>query len=124
MASTIDMIEGSSVDPATVAEVIRRVGDAGPVMVVLDSNHSHDHVLAELRMYSPLVSAGSYLVVFDTVVEELPSGMFPNRPWDQGSNPYTAVQAFLAETPEFVADDAISNKLLLSVARGGYLRRR
>ena len=92
------------------------------VMVVLDSNHTHEHVLAELRAYSPLVTAGAYLVVLDTVVEHLPKKLFPDRPWGPGNNPWTAVQQFLKENNRFAIDAEISNKLLLTVAPDGYLR--
>ena len=92
-------------------------------LVVLDSNHTHDHVLAELELYAPLVSVGSYCVVMDTVVEDLPPGSFPNRPWDRGDNPKTAVHAFVKSHPEFEIDTGIDDKLLLSVAPSGYLRR-
>lgn len=91
-------------------------------MVVLDSNHTHDHVLKELTLYSPLVRAGSYLVVFDTIVEDFPPGHFADRPWDRGNNPKTAVIEFLRANRRFEVDDRISAKLLVSMAPGGYLR--
>jgi cephalosporin hydroxylase len=91
---------------------------------VLDSNHAHDHVLAELNAYAPLVSAGSYCVVFDTVIENMPAGSFPDRPWDKGDNPMTAVNAFLEHHPEFEIDAVMDSKLVISAAPGGYLRKR
>ena len=91
-------------------------------MVVLDSMHSHDHVLAELRAYSPLVRRGDYLVVLDTVVEHMPKSFFADRPWGPGDNPMTAVKQFLKENDRFEVDAEIDNKLILSVAPGGYLR--
>ena len=124
MAPIIEMVQGSSIDAQVVGDIRNRIDRDDRVMVVLDSNHTHDHVLAELRLYSPFVTSGSYIVVFDTVVEELPSGMFPDRPWDHGDNPYTAVRQFLAESPQYEDAREVSDKLLLSVARGGYLRKR
>ena len=93
--------------------------------MVLDSNHTHEHVLAELEAYAPLVTPHSYIVVFDTIVEYLPANYLPGhkRPWDIGDNPLTAVQQFLASNNEFVIDEAINHKLLISVAPDGYLKR-
>jgi cephalosporin hydroxylase len=84
--------------------------------------HTHDHVLKELEAYSPLVRAGSYLVVFDTVIEDMPSGYFADRPWDKGNNPKTAVWEFLRSNDRFMIDKAIENKLLVTVAPDGYLK--
>ena len=92
-------------------------------MVFLDSNHTHDHVLAELELYAPLTSVGSYCVVFDTIVEYLPEEFYPDRPWAPGNNPATAAQSWLGKNPDFQVDSAMDNKLLVSVAPGGYLRR-
>lgn len=122
LADRIRMIEGSSIDPAIFARVQELIGDRGPVLVILDSNHTHEHVLEELRLYSALVRQGSYLVVFDTVIEDLPRGSFPDRPWDVGNNPKTAVREFLRTTDRFVIDEEIENKLLVTVAPSGYLR--
>ena len=93
------------------------------VLVVLDSNHTHQHVLAELTAYAPLTSVGSYCVVFDTIIDELPADAFPDRPWGPGNNPRTAVSEYLASHPEFEIDDGIDDRLLISVAPGGYLKR-
>lgn len=125
MASRIRMIQGSSVDPATVAEVHRAVRDVSPrrVLVCLDSNHTHDHVMAELDAYARLVTPGSYCVVFDTVVERMPKELFPDRPWGPGDNPMTAVHAWLSRHPEFAIDRKIQDKLQLTVAPDGYLKR-
>ena len=123
MASRIEMIQGSSIDPATVARVHERAAHAERILVCLDSNHTHDHVFAELEAYAPLVTAGSYCVVFDTLIEDMPAGSFPDRPWDKGNNPKTAVRAYLKSHPEFEIDHSIDNKLLISVAPEGYLRR-
>lgn len=123
MFQHIELIEGSSVDAATVERVQDAVGAAGPVMVVLDSNHTHDHVLEELRAYGPMVSPGCYLVVFDTIVEELPTEAFQDRPWGHQNSPLSAVDAYLGETADFEVDDTVSTKLGITAARGGYLRR-
>jgi cephalosporin hydroxylase len=122
MYKRISLIQGSSTSPEVVAEVQSRARGK-KILVVLDSNHTHEHVLAELRAYAPLVSPGSYCVVFDTVIEDLPAGMYPDRPWDVGNSPKTAVHAFLEETRDFVVDEDIDAKLMISVAPGGYLRR-
>jgi cephalosporin hydroxylase len=123
LSRRIIMIEGSSIAHDVVEQV--RAGTAGRkrVLVCLDSNHTHDHVLAELEAYAPLVSAGSYCVVFDTLIEDMPAGMFPDRPWGPGNNPKTAVHAYLKDHPEFEIDKAVEHKLLLTVAPDGYLRR-
>ena len=124
MFKRISFIEGSSVDKDTVKKVKDFTTGKETVLVVLDSNHTYEHVLQELRFYSPLVSLGSYIVVFDTIVEELPEGYFKeNRPWGLGNNPHTAVVKFLMQNDQFVVDKAIDNKLLVSVAPGGYLKR-
>lgn len=123
MAHRIDMIQGSSIAPEIIAEVRKRAHGYERVMVILDSNHTHDHVLAELHTYAPLVSPGSYCVVFDTVIEDLPAGMYPDRPWGVGNNPKTAVREFLSSNPDFEVDEDIEAKLLITVAPGGYLRR-
>ena len=94
------------------------------VLVCLDSNHTHEHVLAELEMYSPFVTENSYIIVFDTIVEILPEGYFSQqRPWGIGNNPKTAVESFLQTNENFVIDTSIDNKLLISVAPQGYLKR-
>ena len=122
MARRIRMIEGSSIDPGTVAQVAELARHRKRVLVTLDSNHTHDHVLQELLLYSPFVSVGSYLTVFDTVVEDMPKALFPDRPWGPGNNPKTAVREFLGKTDRFVVDKEVENKLLLTVAPDGYLR--
>ncbi len=124
MSKRIAMIEGSSIDEGIVGQVRDLVGDAGSVLLILDSNHTHDHVLAELELYAPMVTKGSYIAVMDTVVEDMPDDAFPNRPWDRGDNPATAVKAFLSseEGKRFEIDGELSDRLILSVAPGGYLR--
>jgi cephalosporin hydroxylase len=123
MASRIRMLQGSSIDPAIVAEVRAIAAGHQTVLVCLDSNHTHDHVLAELEAYADLTSVGSYCVVFDTVVDELPKELIPDRPWGPGDNPKTAVWAFLKTHPEFQIDASVHDKLQITVARDGYLRR-
>lgn len=122
MFKRIRMIEGSSVDLAVV-EQVRALAAGKKVILVLDSNHTHEHVLEELRLYAPLVSLGSYCVVMDTVVEDMPADAFPDRPWGPGDNPKTAVWAYLEENGDFEIDRQMNDKLLISVAPDGYLRR-
>ncbi|WP_349437166.1 cephalosporin hydroxylase family protein [Pararhizobium sp. A13] len=119
----ISMIEGSSIDPAIIAQVHKAAEGKKSVLVCLDSNHTHDHVLAELEAYAGLTTVSSYCVVFDTMIEDLPAGMYPDRPWDKGANPKTAVHQWLKSHPEFVIDKDIDEKLLISVAPDGYLKR-
>jgi cephalosporin hydroxylase len=123
LASRIEMIQGSSIADDVVAAVRRRAADFTRVMVLLDSNHTHAHVLAELEAYAPLVSPGSYCEVFDTNVDEMPNSAFPDRPWGPGDNPKTAVRSFLASHPEFAIDAGIHQKLLVTVAPEGFLKR-
>lgn len=124
MGHRIDMIEGSSIAPDIIKQVHQMAEGYERIMVILDSNHTHDHVLAELEAYAPLVSSGSYCVVFDTVIDDLPAGTFPDRPWDVGDNPKTAVREFLSRNHDFEVDEDMEAKLLITVAPGGYLRRR
>jgi cephalosporin hydroxylase len=123
MASRIQMIQGSSIDPNIVQQVKYIAAMHKKILVCLDSNHTHEHVLAELNAYAPLVSKGSYCVVFDTIVEDLPKQMFPDRPWGPGNNPKTAIYEFLKNHPEFEIDKSIDHKLLISVAPDGFLNR-
>ncbi len=123
MASRIQMIQGSSIDPETIARIHSIAANYSKVLVCLDSNHTHDHVFAELNAYASLASVGSYCVVFDTVVEDLPKEMFPDRPWGPGNNPKTAVFEFLRTHTDFAIDAEIHNKLLITVAQDGYLKR-
>jgi cephalosporin hydroxylase len=121
LARRIQMLQGSSVDE----EIVRRVSVLArgkKTLVILDSNHTHEHVLSELRLYSPLVSCGSYVVIFDTTIEDQPEGFFKDRPWSKSNNPKTAVREFLQTNNRFVIDKEIEGKLLITVARDGYLR--
>jgi cephalosporin hydroxylase len=122
LAKRIRLIEGSSINPKVAASVQAYANRASCVLVVLDSLHTHAHVAKELELYSPLVTRGSYLVVFDTVVEFMPKDFFPDRPWGPGNNPYTAVREFLKSNDRFVVDEEYDAKLLISVAPGGYLK--
>ncbi|MET3495553.1 cephalosporin hydroxylase family protein [Variovorax boronicumulans] len=124
MFKRISMIEGSSISPEIIEQVRQAAAGKRSVLVCLDSNHTHAHVLAELEAYAPLVTVGSYCVVFDTIVEDLPEGLFPDRPWGPGDNPKTAVHEFLkTQHALFEIDRAVDNKLLVSVAPNGYLKR-
>jgi len=124
MASRIQMIQGSSVAPEVVQQVREVAQGYGRVLVFLDSMHTHEHVLAELDAYAPLVSPGSYCVVFDTFVDDMPAGFFADRPWDVGDNPKTAVRQWLPAHPEFEVDTAMEQRLQVTVAPQGFLRRR
>ena len=123
MSKRIHMIEGSSISPDVIAQVRDRTKGKARVLVCLDSNHTHDHVFAELEAYAPLVTVGSYCVVFDTVVEDVPGELAGDRPWGPGNNPKTAVYQWLKTRPDFEIDATIDNKLLITVAPSGYLKR-
>lgn len=140
LAHRIAMIEGSSIAPETVERVARLVGGRSPVMVILDSNHTHEHVLAELEAYAPMTSLDSYCCVFDTLIEDLEGVVWPGRDWARGNNPRTAVRAYLrslndaersgaarrgadGELLRMRVDDHITDKILISVAPGGFLQR-
>lgn len=123
MSSRIQMIQGSSVDPKVVSQVKDIAQGYKKVMVFLDSNHTYEHVLGELEAYAELTSVNSYCVVFDTFVEEMPEELFPDRPWAPGNSPKTAVREFLAKNKVFEIDKDIQNKLLITVATDGFLKR-
>jgi cephalosporin hydroxylase len=123
MASRIQMIQGSSVDPQVISQVKSIAAHYSRVLVCLDSNHTHDHVLAELQAYALMTSLGSYCVVFDTIIEDMPDNLYPDRPWGKGDNPKTAVWKYLETHSEFEIDFEIQHKLLLTVAPDGYLKR-
>lgn len=122
MYKRIDLLEGSSTDKQIVDKVKDLCRNKPRVLVSLDSNHTHEHVLAELQLYSPFVTKGSYLVVFDTVVEDMPEDFFPDRPWGKGDNPKTAVWEFLKTNKRFVIDKEMEHKLMITVAPDGYLK--
>lgn len=135
MFKRISMIQGSSIAPEIIEQVAAKAAGKQRVLVCLDSNHTHDHVLAELEAYAPLTSVGSYCIVFDTLIEDMPAEMFPNRPWGPGNNPKTAVWEYLKKLEQdeqlavdrkrlrFEIDKSIQHKLLITVAPDGYLRR-
>ena len=123
MASRIQMIQGSSIAPEIVAQVKSVAANYKRILVCLDSNHTHDHVLGELEAYAPLTSVGSYCVVFDSVVEDMPKEMSFDRPWGPGNNPKTAIWKYLETHNEFEIDRIVQNKLLVTVAPDGFLKR-
>lgn len=123
MSSRIEMIQGSSIDLKVADKVKEVASQYKKVMVFLDSNHTHDHVQEELELYADLTSIDSYCVVFDTIIEDMPDDMYPDRGWGKGDNPKTAVRDFLKKNKNFVVDDLLENKLLISVAPEGYLKR-
>jgi cephalosporin hydroxylase len=122
LSKRISWILGSSVEAATFNQVKALLHNSREVMVVLDSHHTHEHVLQELRLYAPLVGKGYYLVCCDTIIEDIPAQIHRPRPWGPGNNPKTAVQQFLAETDRFTVDQDLENKLLFTCNPGGYLR--
>lgn len=123
MSKRIKMIEGSSVDEGVIKKVEKIVQKHKKVMVCLDSLHTHSHVLEELNLYSKFVSRGIYLVVMDTIIEYMPKGFYKDRPWDKGNNPLTAVKEFLKNNKNFIIDKEIENKLLITCAPDGFLKR-
>lgn len=122
MMKRIQLIEGSSISQEVVNQINEIAKDRKKIMICLDSNHTHSHVLEELNLYAKLTSVGSYCVVFDTIIEDMPKGMY-DRPWDVGNNPKTAVMEFLKSNEGFIIDKSLDNKLLISVAPEGYLKR-
>ena len=124
MMKRIQLIEGSSLSEEVVTQVKEITAKKTKVLVCLDSNHTHEHVLEELKLYAPLTTVGSYCVVFDTVVEDMPVDWdWGVRPWGVGNNPKTAVFEYLKTHDEFVIDKGVDSKLLISVAPDGYLKR-
>lgn len=123
MSKKITMFQGSSIDEEMIKKVHEFAKRGKKILVCLDSNHTHEHVLAELKAYAPLVSVGSYCAVFDTIVEDLPNEVWSDRPWGKGDNPKTAVWEYLKTNDDFIIDEQIDNKILISVAPSGYLKR-
>jgi len=121
LSDRITWVKGSSIEKDTVSQINAILGDSREVMIVLDSHHTHDHVLKELRLYSPLIGKGYYLVCSDTVIEYQPEAEKRPRPWGPGNNPKTALDQFLKENDKFRIDEAIGNKLLITCNPGGYL---
>ncbi len=129
MSKNIEMVEGSSINKDIFEKIKKKALKANKVMILLDSNHTESHVFRELELYAPLVSLGSYLVVFDTLIENMPKNFYKNRPWSKGNNPMTAVSKYLKkikknkEKFKFELDEEIENSLLISVSPGGYFKR-
>jgi cephalosporin hydroxylase len=122
MSRYVRMIQGSAIDRDVVEQVRQLIAGRKRVLVALDSMHSHPHVAEELRLYSPFVTKDSYLVVFDTAIEQMPETFFPDRPWGRGNNPWTAVHEFVRNNDRFAIAHAIADKLQLTVAPDGYLK--
>jgi len=123
MSKKITMFEGSSIEKGIIQKVRELAKNKKRVLVCLDSNHTHDHVLSELRAYAPLVSIGSYCIVEDTGIEDSPEETTSNRSWGKGNNPKTAVREFLKENNNFKIDKIIESKLILTGSPDGYLKR-
>jgi cephalosporin hydroxylase len=124
LSRRITLVEGDSTDDGVFRQVKEKAAGKKRVMVYLDSNHTHDHVLRELQLYADLVTEGSYCVVLDTIIESFPKGNYPDRPWDVGNNPMTAVQEFLGQRNDFEIAKELSDKVMLTEGSNGYLRRR
>ena len=122
-AKRVTLVEGSTIDEAVFARVREQIAGRGPVIVVLDHNHTHAHVLRELELYSTLVTPGSYIIVLDTIMEDLPEDYFAGKAYGKGNNPGTALRAFLATQPPFEVDHDIEDRVLMTLAPGGFLRR-
>jgi len=122
LSKRIKMIEGSSTDEKTIAEIEKTAQNKKKILVILDSNHTHEHVISELQLYSKFVKKGSYIIVLDTIIEDMPEKFFKDRSWDKGNNPKTAVNEFLKKNQRFQIDKDIENKLLITVAPDGYLK--
>jgi cephalosporin hydroxylase len=123
-ARRIELLEASTIADATLAQVRERIGARGPVMVVLDHDHTHAHVLRELELYAGLVSPGSYMIVLDTIMEDFPEDYFAGKPYGKGNNPGSALRAFLATDDRFEVDHDVEDRVLMTLAPGGFLRRR
>jgi len=130
----IKLIEGSSIDPDVISGVIEKAKFYKKILVFLDSNHTHSHVLAELEAYAPLVSHGSYCVVWDTGIDDFPDGFVTDRPWGKGNNPKTALVYYLKNLEKdgrdrfgmpinFVIDKDIESKIMITAASDGFLKR-
>ncbi len=123
MFKRIEMIEGSSINEEVISQVYKIADDKKSIMVFLDSNHSHKHVLGEMNAYGKLVNVGSYMVVFDTCIELFPKGYCSDRPWDVGDNPMTAIDEFIGSNDTFIRDELLNSKAIITAAPYGYLKR-
>ena len=121
-SNRINLFEGSSIDPEIIEKVTALIKPTDKVMVILDSNHTHEHVYKELHTWSKLVTSGNYLVASDTIVEEIPEQKHRPRPWGHGNNPMTAVNMFLSEQSRFSRDNNYNCKAINSFTRNGYLK--
>ena len=119
----LEMIQGSSVEKSTLEKVDEIANKHERILVLLDSNHTHEHVLQELNAYSKYVSLESYCIVFDTCIENTEKGSYPDRPWEVGNNPMTAINEWVPNNPDFIIDKLIDDKLMISVAPSGYLKK-
>ncbi len=122
LSKRITLLQGSSTNKDIAAQVFDHARDKKSILVILDSMHSHDHVLKELQLYSPLVKTGGYLIVLDTVIEFLPPDLYPDKPWGPGNNPSSAVQEFIKQEPRFIIDYPLTDKLQITVSPDGYLK--
>lgn len=122
LSRRIRLLDGSSIDEKIISEVAK-ISEGKRLLVILDSNHTHEHVLAELNAYTPLIAVGGYCIVFDTIIELMPDGFYSDRPWDKGNNPMTAVRSFISQHPEWEIDVDIEAKLQITAAKSGYLKR-
>ena len=117
----ITLIEGSSTDKKIAKKIFEYAKGKKKVLVILDSNHTHQHVLKEMELYSKLVKKGSYMIVFDTIIDDMPEEFFTKRSWGKGNSPKSAVKEFLKKNSRFKIDKDIENKLLITVGPSGYL---
>jgi cephalosporin hydroxylase len=124
MRNRMELIEGSSIAPDIIEQVHELAKGYKRVLVFLDSNHTHSHVLAEMEAYAPLVTSGSYCIVYDSIIEDLPESLMGDRPWGKGNNPKTALWKYLEDHEEFQIDKSVQDKLLITVAPDGYLKRK
>lgn len=125
-ADVISLVECDSTSATSIEALQRFIDDApgtGPGVLVLDSNHTHAHVLAELRALAPQLPLGSFILVADTLIEERGVNAFANRPWGPGNSPLSAVNQFLAEDRRFVRSHQWSRRGLLTEFRDGILER-
>lgn len=100
LSPMISLFEGSSIEPSIVQSVNNQIGSSETVLILLDSNHSKDHVLLELEAYSPLVSPGSYIVACDGVMQQVSGAPRTSADW-AWNNPLSAINEFLEKHPEF-----------------------
>lgn len=126
MSRRVTLIEGGSTSPDTLAAVRKLIPEGARVMVILDSDHSRDHVLDECRAYAPLVTEGCYMVVADTMIGHVDESDAPRKRsklWFKGNEPLTALRMFLEEDSSFEVDEVLNGKLVISSSPGGYVRK-